>query len=81
MSWIETITKDGFQLAVREAMRHDLEKIENRIGNLDQRVSRLEGSIDANMRAFEANVRAMFSEFKSEMFQRLLDHTQAPPTR
>ncbi len=80
MSWIETITKEGFQLAVREAMRSDLEKIENRIGNLEQRVSRLEGSVDANMRAYEANVRVMFSEFKSEMFQRLLDYSQVQPS-
>ncbi len=84
MSWIETITKEDFQLAVREAMKPEMEKLDskitdveknlgNRIGNLEQRVSRLEGTIDGTMKSYESNVRAMFSEFKAEMFQRLLE--------
>jgi len=73
MSWIETITKEGFQLAVKEAMRPDIEKIEDRLTQLSDRVSRLEGAMDGSMRAYEANIRAMFSEFKVDIFRRLLD--------
>ena len=73
MGWIETITKEGFQLAVKEAMRPDIEKIEGRLNQLSDRVSRLEGSMDGSMRAYEASVRAMFAEFKVEIFRRLLD--------
>jgi predicted nucleic acid-binding Zn-ribbon protein len=87
VGWIETLNKESFQLAVREAMRPDFEKLENRmdklenrmdklevrIGDLEQRVSRLEGSIEGTMRAYEANVRGMFSEFKAELFSRMLE--------
>ncbi len=80
MSWIETITKEDFQLAVREAMRPDIDKLggrmgnlEGRMGNLEQRVSRLEGTIEGSMRAYEANIKAMFADFKAEVFQRLLE--------
>jgi len=85
MAWIETITKEGFQLAIREAMRPEidkldrkierkLEKMESRIGDVEQRVSRLEGTIEGSMRAYEANIKLLFYEFKSELFQRLLNH-------
>ena len=87
MSWIETITKEGFQIAVREAMKPDLDKVSlrleglgNRLGEIEQRVSRLEGTIEGSMRANEANtrayestIRAMLSEFKSDMLQRMLE--------
>ena len=73
MSWIETITKEGFQMAVKEAMRPDIEKIEDRLSQLSDRVSRLEGAMEGSMRAYEANIRAMFAEFKVEIFRRLLE--------
>ena len=80
MGWIETLSKEAFQLAVREALKPDFEKMENRmdkiemrIGNLEQPVSRLEGPIEGTMRACESNVCAMFSEFKAEMFSRILE--------
>ena len=73
MGWIETITKEGFQMAVKEAMRPDIEKIEDRLSQLSDRVSRLEGSMEGSMRAYEANIRAMFAEFKVDIFRRLLD--------
>jgi len=81
MAWIETITKEGFQLVVREAMRPEmdkldrkLEKMESRLGDVEQRVSRLEGTIEGSMRAYEANIKLLFYEFKTEIFQRLLKH-------
>ena len=80
MGWIETLSKEAFQLAVREAVRPDFEKLENRmdklevrIGDLEQRVSRLEGTVEGTMRAYEANLRGMFSEFKAELFSRMLE--------
>ncbi len=73
MGWIETITKEGFQMAVKEAMRPDIDKIEDRLSQLSDRVSRLEGSMEGSMRAYEANIRAMFAEFKADVFRRLLD--------
>jgi len=80
MGWIETLSKEAFQLAVREAMKPDMEslgdnikEVNKRIGDLEQRVSRLEGTIEGTMRAYEASVRAMFSEFKAEMFARMLE--------
>jgi len=81
MSWMETLTKEAFQLAVRESVRPDIEKIgqridrlDQRMGDLEQRVSRLEGTIEGSMRAYEANIRAMFSEFKVDVFKKLLEH-------
>ena len=85
MAWIETITREGFQLAVREAMKPEmdkldrkierkLEKMESRIGDVEQRVARLEGTIEGSMRAYEANIKLLFYEFKTEIFQRLLKH-------
>ncbi|MDR3553678.1 MAG: hypothetical protein P4L55_02870 [Syntrophobacteraceae bacterium] len=54
MGWIETLSKEAFQLAVREAVRPDFEKLENRMdklevrmGDLEQRVSRLEDTMRA----------------------------------
>lgn len=38
MSWIETITKEGFQLAVREAMKPEMEKIDQRFEKLDGKI-------------------------------------------
>jgi hypothetical protein len=73
MGWIETITKEGFQLAVKEAMRPDMDRIEDRLSQLSERLSRLEGAMEGNMRAYEANIRAMFAEFKVEVFRHLLD--------
>jgi len=80
MGWIETLSKEAFQLAVREAVKPDMEnlrgdikEVNKRIGDLEQRVSRLEGTIEGTMRAYEAGVRAMFSEFKAEMFSRMLE--------
>ena len=81
MSWIESLSKEAFQGAVREAVKPELEglkadikAVERRIGDLEQRVSRLEGTIEGSMRAYEANIRAMFSEFKVEVFKKLLEH-------
>ena len=73
MGWIETITKEGFQLAVKEAVRPEMEKIEERLNQLSDRVSRLEGSMEGSMRAYEANMRAIFAEFKVEVFRHLLN--------
>lgn len=80
MGWIETLSKEAFQLAVREAVKQDVEnlrgdikEVNKRLGDLEQRVSRLEGTIEGTMRSYEASVRAMFSEFKAEMFSRMLD--------
>ncbi len=52
MSWIETITKEGFQLAVKEAMRPDMEKIENRLSQFvgpGIKVARLDGRKHASL--------------------------------
>ena len=82
MSWIETLSKEAFQLAVREAMkpemeslrastkeeieslRADIRDLSKRVGDLEQRVSRLEGTIEGTMRAYEANLARMFAEFQ-----------------
>jgi hypothetical protein len=80
MGWIESLSKEAFQLSVREAVRPDLEmlttsikEVEKRIGELKQRVSPLEGTIEGSMRAYEANIGRMFAEFKADMFKRMLD--------
>ena len=51
MGWIETLSKETFLAAVREAVKPDVEKVEGEIGDLrgetkdlGQRVSRLEGT-------------------------------------
>ena len=83
MGWIETLSKEAFQVAVREAIKPDVDSlkqsivtIEKRVGDLEQRVSRLEGTIEGSMRAYEANVGRLFAEFKADIFKRLLEqHT------
>ena len=81
MGWIESVTKEGFQLAVREAMRPDMAKLEDRMGDVEQRVARLEGTIegnaraqDASVRAFESSIRAMLSDFKVDLLTRQLEN-------
>jgi len=44
MGWIESVTKEGFQLVVREAMRPDMEKLETRMGDIEQRVAMIGGN-------------------------------------
>ena len=85
MGWIESVTKEGFQLAVREAMRPDMERLENRMGNVEQRVAWLEGTIEGNARAHEATVRgfessiqAMLSGFKVDVLTRQLEGRRNP---
>ena len=80
MGWIESVTREGFQLAVKEAMRPDMEKLEGRMGDIEQRVARLEGVIEgnaraheANTRAFEASIRGILSEFKVDLLTRQLE--------
>ena len=84
MSWIETLSKEAFQTAVREAMKPEIESLRadikdlgKRVGDLEQRVSRLEGTIEGTMRAYEANLRMMFAEFQrnieKDIFSRLID--------
>ena len=80
MGWIESVTKEGFQLAVREAMQPDMEKLETRMGDIEQWVARLEGTIEGNaraheatIRAFESSIRAMLSDFKVDVLTRQLD--------
>jgi predicted nucleic acid-binding Zn-ribbon protein len=81
MSWIETLTKEAFQGAVRDAVRPDIEglkddikEIQKCMGDIEQRVSRLEGAIEGSMRAYEANMKAIFSEFKVDVFKKLPEH-------
>ncbi len=80
MGWIESVTREGFQLAVKEAMRPDMEKLEGRMGDIEQGVARLEGVIEgnaraheANTRAFEASIRGILSEFKVDLLTRQLE--------
>ncbi len=73
MNWIETISKEDFQSAVKEAMRPDMEKIENGLSRLAARASKLEGAMEESMRVCEANLLAMFSEFKVEISRRLME--------
>ncbi len=94
MVWIETPGKEAFQLAVREAVKPDIESLRadfkqdveslrgeirdlnKRVGDLEQRFSRLEGTIEGTMRAYEANLARMFAEFQRnierDLFTRLL---------
>jgi len=85
MGWIESVTKEDFQLAVREAMRLDMEGLENRMGDVEQRVARLEGTIEGNaraheatVRAFESSIRAMLSDFKVDVLTRQLEGRRNP---
>lgn len=95
MGWIDTLSKEAFQLAVREAMkpeveslrvslkeeagilRNDIKEVNERVGDLEQRVSRLEGTIEGTMRAYEANMARMFAEFQRnierDVFTKLLE--------
>jgi hypothetical protein len=95
MGWIDTLSREAFQLAVREAVKPDLESLRadskedfqilradirdlnKRLGDLEQRVSRLEGTIEGTMRAYEANLARMFAEFQRnierDLFTRLLE--------
>ncbi len=42
MAWIETITKEGFQLAVREAMRPEMDKLDRKI---ERKLEKMESRI------------------------------------
>ncbi|MEW6665165.1 MAG: hypothetical protein AB1512_08090 [Thermodesulfobacteriota bacterium] len=46
MSWFETLTKDGFQLAVREAIKPELDKLGQKMASIENRVSRMEGQTE-----------------------------------
>ncbi|MDR3553577.1 MAG: hypothetical protein P4L55_02355 [Syntrophobacteraceae bacterium] len=56
---------------------HGLDRVNKRLGDLEQRVSRLEGTIEGTMRAYEANLARMFAEFQRnierDLFPRLLE--------
>jgi len=87
VSWIETLTKETFHTAIREAMKPRMDQIDTRMAALEntmvdlrERVSRLEGVIEgstkaneANIRAYEAAMRSLFFEFKADFLQRQLD--------
>ncbi len=45
LSWIETITKEDFQLAVREAMKPEMEKLDQRFERLDSKITDVENSL------------------------------------
>ena len=67
MGWIESFTKESFQLLVRETMCPDMEKLETRMGDIEQGVVRLEGTIEGNARAHEATVRAFESSIRADL--------------
>lgn len=46
MSWFETLTKEGFQIAVRESIKPELDSLGSRVARLETAVSRLEGSVE-----------------------------------
>lgn len=80
MSWIETLTKEAFHAAIREAMKPQIDQISDRMQSFEQRISRLEGVVEgsmkaneANIRAYEATMRGLFFEFKADFLQRQLD--------
>lgn len=80
MSWIETLTKEAFHAAIREAMKPQIDQISDRLQSFEQRLSRLEGVVEgstkaneANIRAYEAAMRGLFFEFKADFLQRQLD--------
>lgn len=87
MSWIETLTKETFSAAIREAMKPQIDRIDTRMTALDsnlvdlrERVSRLEGVVEdstkaneANIRAYEPSMRNLILEFKANFLQRQLD--------
>jgi predicted nuclease with TOPRIM domain len=63
MGWIETLSKEAFQLAVREAVKPELNELEKRLdgrmGSLDGRMSNLEGrmcNIEARMDKFDGRL-------------------------
>ncbi len=87
MAWIETLTKETFNAAIREAMKPQIDQlsdrlqtVENNVVDLRERVSRLEGTIEgtakaneAKMDAYDAGIRNLILEFKNEILQRQLD--------
>jgi len=87
MSWIETLTKETFFSAIREAMKPQIDQIDTRMTALErnmfglrERVSRLESVVEgstkaneANIRAYELSMRNLILEFKAEFLQRKLD--------
>jgi len=87
MSWIETLTKETFFSAIREAMKPQIDQIDTRMRaiesnmvDLRERVSRLEGVVEgstkaneANIRAYELSMRNLILEFKADFLQRQLD--------
>lgn len=39
MSWIETLTKEAFHAAIREAMKPQIDQISDRMQSFEQRIS------------------------------------------
>ena len=77
MSRLESLDKEAFQIALREAMKPELESLRAemqtlradirdlgaRVGDLEHQVSRLQGTLEGMMRAYEADPGRMFAGF------------------
>lgn len=73
MSWMQELTQDTFKIAVREAMRPDIENIRGDIKDLQEQVTRLEKALHNTTRVCEASLKIMFVDFKNELFQKLIE--------
>ena len=76
MHWIETVTKEAFQLTVRDAVKCELVTLkgsmaaaERRLSDLERRISLLEES----MKACDENIERMFAELRVYVLRCLIE--------
>jgi len=71
MAWIETLTKEAFHAAIREAMKPQIDQISERLYSFEQRLSRLEGVVEGSTKANEADIRAYEATMRGLFFESL----------
>jgi predicted nucleic acid-binding Zn-ribbon protein len=59
MGWIETLTKEAFIAAIREAVKPDLEKLDGKIERLEGKIEKVKTELKGDIEALRGDIKGL----------------------